>query len=100
MKTIRLVSMALLPTLAIVFSASSAEARTRFKVIHSFAGGDTDGANPYGGVAPNGLGGFYIATDTGGTISRGLQTENVTAASGSRPAVESRCGSALSRRMK
>jgi hypothetical protein len=42
-----------------------------FTVLHSFVGGSTDGAGPFGGVAPAGHGGFYIATDRGGTVNRG-----------------------------
>lgn len=71
MKTIRFVSLALLPVLAIAFCGSDVQARIRFKVIHSFAGGDEDGANPYGGVAPDGSGGFYVATDIGGIQNSG-----------------------------
>ncbi len=74
MKTSRWIGVSLLPLLAIALSTGGGEARSRFKVIHSFAGGDDDGANPYGGVTPDGSGGFYVATDTGGIQNSGTLT--------------------------
>lgn len=60
---------------ALALCASGAEATGgKFKVIHSFAGGANDGANPYGGVAPDGNGNFYVATDLGGQTNSGTLT--------------------------
>ena len=53
--------------------ASSAQAGG-FTVIHSFVGGSNDGQGPFGGVAPAGHGGFYVATDAGGTSNLGTLT--------------------------
>ncbi|HLY06577.1 MAG TPA: choice-of-anchor tandem repeat GloVer-containing protein [Rhizomicrobium sp.] len=65
---------ALLGMVAVLtISLESAEARV-FKVLHSFAGGSGDGANPYGGVAPDPSGNFYVATDAGGQINKGTLT--------------------------
>ncbi|HEX4158981.1 MAG TPA: choice-of-anchor tandem repeat GloVer-containing protein [Rhizomicrobium sp.] len=46
----------------------------KFTVLHSFVGGSSDGASPLGGLAPAGNGGFYIATDGGGSSNRGTLT--------------------------
>jgi uncharacterized repeat protein (TIGR03803 family) len=59
--------------LALALSAGAAQAGG-FKVLHSFAGGSSDGAGPFGGVTPAGLGGFYIATDGGGSSNKGTLT--------------------------
>ncbi|HEX3430482.1 MAG TPA: choice-of-anchor tandem repeat GloVer-containing protein [Rhizomicrobium sp.] len=57
--------------LIVALSAGGAQAESPFKVLHSFAGGSSDGASPFGGVAPAGDGGFYVATDGGGSSNRG-----------------------------
>jgi uncharacterized repeat protein (TIGR03803 family) len=73
MKT-RILKTALLGSaLALALSAGAAQAGG-FKVLHSFAGGSNDGAGPFGGVIPAGSGGFYIATDGGGSSNRGTLT--------------------------
>jgi uncharacterized repeat protein (TIGR03803 family) len=58
--------------------SGSAEARNGFKVLHSFAGGARDGANPYGGVVPDPVqlppSGYYVATDAGGANNNGTLT--------------------------
>ena len=53
--------------------ASSAQAGG-FTVIHSFMGGSNDGQSPFAGVTPAGSGGFYVATDGGGTSNKGTLT--------------------------
>jgi uncharacterized repeat protein (TIGR03803 family) len=60
--------------LALAASPGAAQARGSFKLIHSFAGGGSDGAGPFGGVTPAGQGGFYVATDGGGSSNRGTLT--------------------------
>jgi uncharacterized repeat protein (TIGR03803 family) len=57
----------------LALSAGSAEA-AKFTVVHSFVGGSNDGAGPLGGVAPAKGKGFYVATDGGGSSSRGTLT--------------------------
>ncbi|HEX3651693.1 MAG TPA: choice-of-anchor tandem repeat GloVer-containing protein [Rhizomicrobium sp.] len=56
--------------LALALSASGAQAGG-FTVVHSFVGGSNDGAGPLGGVAPAGGGSLYVATDGGGSSSKG-----------------------------
>lgn len=68
----RLLKTALLGSALALALTSGAQAG--FTVIHSFAGGSNDGAGPFGGVAPAGHGGFYIATDGGGLSNRGTLT--------------------------
>src|SRR5579862_8996072 len=60
-------------TAILALLSESADAGT-FKVLHSFAGGAGDGANPYGGVAVDPSGNFYVATDAGGQINKGTLT--------------------------
>lgn len=59
-------------------AATAAQARVSFKVLHSFAGGRNDGANPYGGVVPDPVqlppAGYYVATDGGGANRLGTLT--------------------------
>ncbi|HEX3944556.1 MAG TPA: choice-of-anchor tandem repeat GloVer-containing protein [Rhizomicrobium sp.] len=61
----------------VAVSSGSAEAK-KFKVLHSFAGGPNDGANPYSGVVPDPVqvppSGYYVATDTGGANNLGTLT--------------------------
>jgi uncharacterized repeat protein (TIGR03803 family) len=45
-----------------------------FSVVHSFAGGSNDGANPYAGVIPLGKGDFAVTTDRGGSANLGTVT--------------------------
>lgn len=75
MKSIHFVSLALAAT---VFVATGAQAKNGFKVLHSFAGGPNDGANPYGGVVPDPIqlppSGYYVATDAGGADNLGTLT--------------------------
>jgi uncharacterized repeat protein (TIGR03803 family) len=58
--------------LALALSAGAAQAS--FRVVHSFGGGSSDGASPFGGVVPAGHGGFYVATDGGGSSNLGTLT--------------------------
>src|SRR5579862_2808152 len=60
-------------TAILALLSESADAGT-FKVLHSFAGGAGDGANPYGGVAVDQFGNFYVATDAGGAANKGALT--------------------------
>src|SRR4051812_27370877 len=70
MKKLRFLSVVLVAAVIV----TGAQANGGFKILHSFAGGSDDGANPYGGVASDGLGGFYVATDGGGSSNRGTLT--------------------------
>jgi uncharacterized repeat protein (TIGR03803 family) len=58
--------------LVLSLAAGGAEAKVRFKVLHSFMG--QDGAYPYAGVAPAPHGGFYVATNQGGSPNGGVLT--------------------------
>jgi len=60
-------------TLAIVLCITPAQAGGGFKVLHSFAGGSTDGANPFASVTPVGKN-FVVPTDGGGTAGKGTLT--------------------------
>src|SRR5579862_6367099 len=57
--------------LIVALPPGDVQARGAFKVLHHFAGGSSDGAGPFGGVAPAGGGSFYVATDGGGSSNRG-----------------------------
>jgi len=70
MKLIGSVNVMLLPALALAFSVTGAQAG--FTVLHSFTG--SDGAIPYGGVAPSPHGGVYVATLGGGASNGGALT--------------------------
>lgn len=60
------------PALTFALTAGGAQGGV-FKVVHSFTG--ADGANPDGsGVAPAPHGGFYVATNLGGSSGRGALT--------------------------
>jgi uncharacterized repeat protein (TIGR03803 family) len=65
----------LVPTaiLAIVLFTTAAQAGGGLKVLHSFAGGSTDGANPFASVTPLGKD-FVVPTDAGGTAGKGTLT--------------------------
>ncbi len=63
--------LALAGALAIAMALSESAEAKKFTVLHSFAGGDDDGANPYGGVAQDGHGNFYVATNAGGITNAG-----------------------------
>lgn len=57
--------------LAIVASPPSAQGQT-FSVLHSFAGGNTDGSNPLAGVVLDASGNMYGTTEYGGTSAEGV----------------------------
>jgi len=73
-----LLAIALFAATAIVAVSSGGAQAKKFKVLHSFAGGSSDGANPYGGVVPDPVQvpttGYYVATDAGGAINKGTLT--------------------------
>ncbi|HEY1614697.1 MAG TPA: choice-of-anchor tandem repeat GloVer-containing protein [Rhizomicrobium sp.] len=68
----RYLTMLPMAAFALGLCAGGVQAKGKFTVLHNFAGGDGDGANPYGGVAPDGHGNFYVATDQGGPQNDGV----------------------------
>jgi uncharacterized repeat protein (TIGR03803 family) len=55
---------------------------TGFTVLHSFAGGDADGANPYGALVLDGSGNLYGTTSGGGASGEGTIFTITTGGSG------------------